>query len=244
MAGTVTLTSLAGPSQTIIGPSISGATITTSTYNGNTLTTGSSTYTGTAGQTYTFPTTSATMARTDAANTFTGTQTIGALVATTINGNTITTGSSTFTGTAGQTYTFPTTTATIARTNAAQTFTGAQTFGNATQGILNLSTTGTYQIDGGSDFAGMDYRVPTGAEHSIRVNSINILSVTGTGAAITGLVSATTRFQNPSFTVGTMPSAATAGGTIYVSDAAVAPCLAFTNGTNWKRCDNAATTVI
>lgn len=45
------------------------------TFAGNTLTTGSSTYTGTAGQTYTFPTTSATIARTDAANTFTGVQT-------------------------------------------------------------------------------------------------------------------------------------------------------------------------
>lgn len=57
----------------ITGGTIAGTTITTSTYNGNTLTTGSSTYTGTAGQTYTFPTTSATVARTDANNTFTGT---------------------------------------------------------------------------------------------------------------------------------------------------------------------------
>lgn len=52
---------------------------------------------GTDGTTMTFPTTSATVARTDAANTFTGTQTIGALVDTTVNGNTITTGTGTLT---------------------------------------------------------------------------------------------------------------------------------------------------
>lgn len=81
---------------------------------------------GTDAQTYTFPTTSATVARTDAANTFTGTQTFGTVVATTVNGHTFTAGSSTFTGTAAQTYTFPSTTATIARTDAANTFTGTQ----------------------------------------------------------------------------------------------------------------------
>lgn len=117
--------------------SLNGNTFTTGTYTltgqaGKTLTfNGSITLTGTDAQTYTFPTTSATLARTDAANTFTGTQTIGALTVTTVNGNTITAGSSTYTGTAAQTYTFPTTTATIARTDAAQTFTGAQTYSNA-----------------------------------------------------------------------------------------------------------------
>ncbi len=40
--------------------------------------TGASTYAGTAGQTYTFPTTTATIARTDASQTFTGTQTFAA----------------------------------------------------------------------------------------------------------------------------------------------------------------------
>jgi hypothetical protein len=51
--------------------------LTAGTINGHTFTAGSSTFTGTAGQTYTFPTTTATIARTDAANTFTGTQTFG-----------------------------------------------------------------------------------------------------------------------------------------------------------------------
>jgi len=62
--------------------SLNGNTFTTGTYTltgqaGKTLTfNGSITLTGTDAQTYTFPTTSATIARTDAANTFTGVQTM------------------------------------------------------------------------------------------------------------------------------------------------------------------------
>lgn len=63
-------------SPTLTGTPALGAATATS-INGNIFTTGSSTYTGTAGQTYTFPTTTATIARTDAAQTFTGTQTFG-----------------------------------------------------------------------------------------------------------------------------------------------------------------------
>lgn len=69
-----------------------------STASGKLLTTNNTlTLAGTDGTTMTFPTTSATVARTDAANTFTGTQTVGALVATTVNGNTVTTGTGTIT---------------------------------------------------------------------------------------------------------------------------------------------------
>lgn len=57
--------------------------ITPSTVNGHTFTTGSSTFTGTAAQTYTFPTTTATLARTDAAQTFTGVQTFSMPIAAT-----------------------------------------------------------------------------------------------------------------------------------------------------------------
>jgi hypothetical protein len=105
----------------ISGATISNSTITTSTYNGNTWTAGTGiltiaalktltasntlTLAGTDGTTMTFPTTSATLARTDAANTFTGTQTIGALVATTINGNAWTAGTGTLTLGAGKTAT-------------------------------------------------------------------------------------------------------------------------------------------
>ena len=61
-------------------------TLTGTTINGHTFTAGSSTFTGTAGQTYTFPTTTATLARTDAAQTFTGDQTFGVISATSITG--------------------------------------------------------------------------------------------------------------------------------------------------------------
>lgn len=67
---------------------VNGNTFTTGTYTltgqaGKTLTfNGSITLTGTDAQTYTFPTTSATLARTDAANTFTGASTASAWVLT------------------------------------------------------------------------------------------------------------------------------------------------------------------
>lgn len=66
----------------------------------------------------------------------------------------------------------------------------------------------------------------------------NGISVSSGNATFGGLVNLR------SYTVATLPAATTAGGIVYVSDAAVAPCLAFANGTNWKRCDNAATTVV
>jgi hypothetical protein len=66
-------------------------------------------------------------------------------------------------------------------------------------------------------------------------NGINVSSGNATFAGLVNL---------RSYTVATLPVATTAGGIVYVSDAAVAPCLAFANGTNWKRCDNAATTVV
>lgn len=67
-------------SPVLVTPTL-GAALATS-INGNFFTTGSSTYTGTAAQTYTFPTTTAIIARTDAAQTFTGLQTFGSLAAT------------------------------------------------------------------------------------------------------------------------------------------------------------------
>lgn len=100
-------------------PSLGVATATS--INGNTFTTGTYTLTGVAGKTLTFnksltlegtdattltfPTTSATIARTDAGQTFTGTQTFGALVYTTLNGNTWATGTGTLSIGAGKTAT-------------------------------------------------------------------------------------------------------------------------------------------
>lgn len=78
---TQTLTNKTLTSPTFTAPVLGVATATS--INGNIFTTGSSTYTGTAAQTYTFPTTSATIARTDAANTFTGVQTMTSAALTT-----------------------------------------------------------------------------------------------------------------------------------------------------------------
>lgn len=63
------------------------------------------TFAGTDGTTMTFPSTTATIARTDAANTFTGTQTFGAVVGTTWNGNTWATGTGTLSIAASKTLT-------------------------------------------------------------------------------------------------------------------------------------------
>lgn len=93
-------------SPALVTPALGVATATS--INGNFFTTGSSTYTGTAAQTYTFPTTTAIIARTDAANTFTGTQTFsnainygGVLLsaAVTGTGNMVLSASPTFSGT-------------------------------------------------------------------------------------------------------------------------------------------------
>lgn len=60
------------------------------------------------------------------------------------------------------------------------------------------------------------------------------------GGAALGL-----RLDLKSYTVGTLPAAGAAGGVIFVSDAGGnGPCIAVSNGTNWKRCDNVSTTVV
>lgn len=121
---TQTLTNKTLTSPTLTTPSLGVATATS--INGNTFTTGTYTLTGQAGktltfngsitltgtdaQTYTFPTTSATLARTDAANTFTGVQTMTSPVLTTpaigvATGTSFTaTGAIVSTGTAGVGY--------------------------------------------------------------------------------------------------------------------------------------------
>jgi hypothetical protein len=94
--------------------------------NSKTLTVNNSiTLAGTDSTVMTFPSTSATIARTDAANTFTGTQTIGALVATTVNGNTFTTGTGILTIAAGKTATFSNTITFAGTDSTTMTFPGA-----------------------------------------------------------------------------------------------------------------------
>lgn len=179
---TFPVTSILNP--VISGATISGSTITTSTYNGNTWTAGtgvltiaalktltasnSLTLAGTDGTTMTFPATSATIARTDAANTFTGTQTVGALVATTINGNTFTTGTYTLTGAAAKTLTFSNS-LTLAGTDATTiTFQGTDTYvGRATIDPLTNKTFDT-----------------AGTGNVFKINGVTISANTGTGSNV------------------------------------------------------------
>ncbi len=137
--------------------SINGLTITSSTgvltiTNAKTLAvTNTLTLSGTDSTIMTFPTTSATIARTDAANTFTGTQTIGALVATTVNGNTFTTGTGVLTIAASKTLTISNT-ITLAGTDGKGINVGAATsrkilVGDGTNMVLS---TETYAVPGTS----------------------------------------------------------------------------------------------
>lgn len=96
LPGTINLLTLTQPA--------TGATLTLANNKAFTVS-NTLTLAGTDSTVMTFPSTSATIARTDAANTFTGTQTIGALVATTVNGNTFTTGTGVLTIAASKTLT-------------------------------------------------------------------------------------------------------------------------------------------
>lgn len=79
-------------SPTLVTPVLGVATATS--INGNIFTTGSSTYTGTASATYTFPGATSTLARSDAAQTFTGIQTFSQII-TTVNSITATSNAAT-----------------------------------------------------------------------------------------------------------------------------------------------------
>lgn len=144
-------------------PTITGGTLTTTSVNGVTLTTGGGTTTFlNANGAYSTPGATApgglnTQVQYNNSGAFagiTGATTNGTIMSltnpliggstittSTFNGNTLTTGSSTYTGTAAATYTFPTSTATIARTDAAQTFTGTQTFSQQVTTVNAITAT-------------------------------------------------------------------------------------------------------
>lgn len=115
--------------------------------------------------------------------------------------------------------------------------------GSAGSGIEVIGSSGLIQAYDRTGGAFVDATLK-GLTVTLNANG-SVVAVANTGAlVVTGYVSASTRFNLPSFTVLTLPDAALAGGMIYVSDAGGnGPCMAVTNGTNWKRCDNTGTTV-
>lgn len=149
-------------------------------------------------------------------------------------------GAFTFTGTVGATDT-------ISTTKVGQAF--AATAATTNPKYLELSNSGAAFFCGMESSGGGNLATgAAGYTASVCTNATTLNLGAGTGSTVRMKLSGTAitnelRMDMKSYTVATLPSAATAGGTIYVSDASGTPCLAFTNGTNWKRCDNAATTI-
>jgi hypothetical protein len=119
-------------------------------------------------------------------------------------------------------------------------------------GYVTFETGGTAYADIGSQLgligagSGTNLIISARSGNStiLRAGTTNVATISSTGLAVTGAVSASTSINLPSYTVATLPSAATAGATCYVSNAAGnGPCIAVADGTNWKRCDNTSTTV-
>jgi len=185
-------------SPTLVTPVLGVATATS--LNGNTFTTGTYTLTGAAGKTLTFnntltlagtdattmtfPTTSATLARTDAAQTFTGSQTIAALV-----------GPVTITeavGSSGLTITGAIQTTSQPALNITQTWNAAQTFtlikGNATSTASNAaSLLLDLQLGGVSQFAiRKDNAIVTAGTQTYIVGSTTLMIVDSNGVWVNG----------------------------------------------------------
>lgn len=209
-------------------PTLGVATATS--LNGNFFTAGTYTLTGSAGKTLTFsnsltlagtdatvmtfPTTSATLARTDAANTFTGTQTIGALVATTVNGNTITTGTGVLTLGASKT-------ATISNT---LTFTGTDgssvafgTGGTVLYGNQSITLSGDVSGSGTTaittTLATVASAGTTGSSTAIPVITINAKGLT-TGISTAAVIAPAGTLTGATLASGVTASSLTSVGTI------------------------------
>jgi len=171
---------------TFTGKTITGGTYTgVVSFNGNFWTAGTGrltlgagktatinntlTFAGTDSTTLTFPTTSATIARTDAGQTFTGTNAFGVLTATSFNGNTLTTGTYTLTGSAGKTLTFSNT-LTLAGTDST-----TMTFPSSSGAVQTADSTAVF-TNKTFDTAG------TG--NVFKINGTSITANTGTGSNV------------------------------------------------------------
>lgn len=155
--------------------------------SGKTLTVSNSiTLAGTDSTVMTFPTTSATIARTDAANTFTGTQTVGALVATTVNGNTFTTGTGVLTIAASKTLT-ASNSITLAGTDST-----TMTFPSASATIPRIIASGAKALDFASTATGACATVITDTATGAASTDAVLFSANGSVKAVTGYVPAST----------------------------------------------------
>lgn len=159
------------------------------TVNGNTFTSGSSTYTGTAGQTYTFPTTSATIARIDAGNTFVGANnfTNGIAVNTsstvyrTTNGGANVSGSNNFNDITGSASTAGALGVGTSTTTGLLDFTaanGTRRIARAGIGLTNLVNTAGSES---ADFIINTQSAGTAASEKLRISSTGDVTVTGGG---------------------------------------------------------------
>lgn len=188
--GTGILVNWTGSAYSVIGTS-SGATNVT-VAGGKTFTVSNTlTLAGTDGTTMTFPSTSATVARIDAANTFTGVQTmtspvlitptLGVATATSYNGLTLTTTTGTFTLTNGKTLAV-TNTLTLSGTDST-----VMTFPGTSQTIVGLTSTQTL----------------TNKTLTSPTMTAPVLGVaTGTSLAVTGLLTSSSPTANVGFATG------------------------------------------
>ncbi len=108
----------------------------------------------------------------------------------------------------------------------------------------NNGTSGTSTVFTTAATVAIDAAPSDGANTSAGTNRYSLWCQTGK-AQFDGGIGLGLRADLKSYTVATLPAAGVAGGIIYVSDAGGnGPCLAVSNGTNWKRCDNVSTTVV
>lgn len=120
------------------------------------------------------------------------------------------------------------------------TTSGYGTYGNI-ESIIWVPTTSTFLLQANALIDASVIATPTITlfdSVSIANNSTEVLSITPNS------VVSIFPIQFPSYSVSALPSASIAGQTIYVYDSTnPVPCLAFSNGSDWKRCDDASTTV-
>lgn len=244
-------------SPTLVTPALGVATATS--LNGNTFTTGTYTLTGTAGKTLnftntltfsgtdstvmTFPTTTATIARTDAAQSFTGTQTISSGNLAVTSGNISLQNSGTITYTGRGIITSPAAGsiqlgAADAASPVAQSF-SAQSVVTGTSNTAGTNLTVKASRGTGTGAGGdIIFQVAPAGSTGTTVNTLaTAFTVSNTGVP-----------KLPSFTVATLPSAsgAGAGAIAYVTDALTpafgvtltggssTPTPCYSDGTNWR----------